>query len=72
VKQQGIEPFAKAFADAGFVVLSHDHRGFGASDGEIRHDVDPWQHIADWRYVISYPRKSSRGRRRPIGVWGTS
>ena len=30
-KEHGIEPFAKAFADAGFVVLLHDHRGFGAS-----------------------------------------
>jgi fermentation-respiration switch protein FrsA (DUF1100 family) len=36
VKEQGIEPFAKAFADAGFIVLLHDHRNFGASDGAIR------------------------------------
>src|SRR5215510_12149657 len=54
VKEQGIEPFAKAFAKAGFVVLLHDHRGFGASGGEPRQDVDPWRQVADWRRAISY------------------
>jgi alpha-beta hydrolase superfamily lysophospholipase len=32
----GIEPNAEAFAEAGFVVLLHDHRGFGDSSGERR------------------------------------
>jgi len=30
----GLEPFAVTFAEAGFVVLMHDHRGFGRSGGE--------------------------------------
>jgi uncharacterized protein len=72
VKEQGIEPFAKAFAEAGFVVLLHDHRGFGASDGEIRHDVDPWQQIADWRYAISYLESLTEVDASCIGLWGTS
>jgi uncharacterized protein len=42
VREHGIAKFANAFADAGFVVLLHDHRTFGASDGEPRQDVDPW------------------------------
>src|ERR1700689_155689 len=33
VKEHGLERFARAFAEAGFVVLVHDHRNFGASDG---------------------------------------
>ncbi|HXZ08567.1 MAG TPA: alpha/beta hydrolase, partial [Paraburkholderia sp.] len=37
VKEHGLEPFARAFAEAGFVVLLHDHRGFGASEGTPRH-----------------------------------
>ena len=45
VKEHGIERFARAFAEAGFVVLLHDHRGFGASDGTPRQDVDPWRQI---------------------------
>jgi cephalosporin-C deacetylase-like acetyl esterase len=38
VKEHGLERFARAFAEAGFVVLVHDHRNFGSSDGAIRHD----------------------------------
>ena len=40
VKEHGLERFARAFAEAGFVVLVHDHRHFGASDGVERGDVD--------------------------------
>jgi alpha-beta hydrolase superfamily lysophospholipase len=31
-KEHGIERFAKAFAEAGFVVVVHDHRNFGTSE----------------------------------------
>src|SRR5882672_10847281 len=71
VKEHGITRFAEAFADAGFVVLLHDHRTFGVSGGEPRQDVDPWRQIADWRRAISYRESrpavdSSRiGGRRP-------
>jgi fermentation-respiration switch protein FrsA (DUF1100 family) len=54
VKEHGIARFADAFADAGFVVLLHDHRTFGISGGEPRQDVDPWRQVADWRRAISY------------------
>lgn len=40
-KEHGIEPFARAFAEAGFVVLVHDHRNFGFSGGEPRADINP-------------------------------
>ena len=42
----------RAFAEAGFVMLVHDHRNFGASDRAERGDIDPWQQIADWRHAI--------------------
>ena len=63
VKELGLERFARAFAEAGFVVLLHDHRNFGASDGAERGDVDPWQQIADWRRAIWL--LESRPDRRP-------
>ena len=37
-KEHGIERFAGAFAEAGFVVLVHDHRSFGTSGGELAAD----------------------------------
>jgi uncharacterized protein len=72
VKEHGIEPYAHAFAEAGFVVLLHDHRNFGASDGAIRHDVDPWRQIADWRRAISFLENQPEVDSSRIGVWGTS
>jgi cephalosporin-C deacetylase-like acetyl esterase len=72
VKEHGLERFARAFADAGFVVLVHDHRGFGASDGSPRVDVDPWVQIADWRRAISFLESHPAVDADRIGLWGTS
>jgi hypothetical protein len=72
VKEHEIEPFARAFAEAGFVVLLHDHRGFGASEGLPRQDADPWRQIADWRRAISYPESLDVVDPQRIGLWGTS
>jgi cephalosporin-C deacetylase-like acetyl esterase len=72
IREHGLDRFARVFADAGFVVLVHDHRGFGASDGQPRFDVDPWRQIADWRYAISYLESHPAVDADRIGLWGTS
>jgi uncharacterized protein len=72
VKEHGLERFARAFAEAGFVGLVHDHRNFGASDGAVRHDIDPWRQIADWRRAISFLETQPEVDATRIGVWGTS
>jgi uncharacterized protein len=72
VKEHGLERFARAFADDGFVVLVHDHRGFGSSGGEPRHDVDPWRQIADWRRAITSLESRPEVDPGRIGLWGTS
>jgi uncharacterized protein len=72
VKEHGIIRFAEAFADAGFVVLLHDHRTFGISGGEPRQDVDPWRQVADWRRAISYLESRPEVDSKRIGLWGTS
>ncbi|MFC0397931.1 alpha/beta hydrolase [Paraburkholderia rhizosphaerae] len=71
-REHGIEGFARAFADAGFIVLLHDHRGFGASEGEPRHDIDPWRQIADWRRALSFLESCEGVDPARIGLWGTS
>src|ERR1700747_867936 len=71
-KEQGLEHFARAFAEAGLIALVHDHRNFGASDGAIRHDIDPWRQIADWRRAISFLESLPVVDPGRIGVWGTS
>ncbi|BCG99833.1 hypothetical protein MesoLj131b_18330 [Mesorhizobium sp. 131-2-5] len=72
IKEHGLARFAQAFAEAGFVVLVHDHRNFGASDGAIRHDIDPWRQIADWRRAISFLESLAEVDAARIGIWGTS
>jgi uncharacterized protein len=72
VKEHGLERFGRSFADAGFVVLLHDHRGFGASDGSPRGDIDPWVQIADWRRAISFLESRPSVDPQRIGVWGSS
>ena len=72
VKEHGLAKFAEAFADAGFVVLLHDHRTFGISGGEPRQDVDPWRQVADWRRAISYLQSRPEVDPDRIGLWGTS
>ena len=72
VKEHGLERFAKAFTEAGFIALVHDHRNFGASDGAVRHDIDPWRQIADWRRAISFLESQPEVDAPRIGVWGTS
>jgi dienelactone hydrolase len=72
VKEHGITRFAETFANAGFVVLLHDHRTFGISGGEPRQDVDPWRQVADWRRAISYLESRPEVDSKRIGLWGTS
>jgi uncharacterized protein len=72
VKEHGLERFARVFAEAGFAVLVHDHRGFGASDGSPRLDIDPWVQIADWRRAISFLESLPAVDADRIGLWGSS
>ena len=49
-----------------------DNRNFGASDGEPRQEIDPWQQINDYRDAISYALTRPRPTAHRIGVWGSS
>lgn len=72
VKEHTLEGFARLFAEAGFAVLLHDHRTFGASDGEPRQDVNPWVQTDDWRRAISFLEAQPEVDPGRIGVWGSS
>ncbi len=72
VKEHALEKFAQVFARAGFVVLVHDHRNFGASDGVPRHDIDPWMQLADWRRALTFLEAQPEVDPQRIGIWGSS
>jgi fermentation-respiration switch protein FrsA (DUF1100 family) len=68
----GLMHYAEYFAEKGFVVLAHDHRGFGLSGGWPRQDIDPWQQIDDWRYVLTFLSDLHNVDRNRIGLFGSS
>ncbi|WP_406021692.1 alpha/beta fold hydrolase [Nocardioides sp. NBC_00850] len=74
-KEMGLEPFADAFADAGFACVVYDHRGFGASDtapGKPRQEIDPWEQIHDTQHAITYAHGRPDVDASRIAVWGSS
>jgi hypothetical protein len=72
VKEMGLDAYARVFAATGLAVLVFDHRGFGASEGTPRQEIDPWQQVRDWRDAITWLAQQDGIDGARIGVWGTS
>src|SRR5260370_25289304 len=72
VKEMYLDSFGEVFAAAGLHVLVFDNRGFGASDGEPRQEIDPWAQIRDYRHAITYASTVPGVDRQRIGIWGSS
>ena len=72
VKEMYLDRFAEAFAQAGLASLVFDNRNFGASDGEPRQEIDPWQQVRDYRDAITYAETLAETDPERIGVWGSS
>jgi fermentation-respiration switch protein FrsA (DUF1100 family) len=72
VKEMYLDSFAEVFATAGLNALVFDNRNFGASDGEPRQEIDPWQQVRDYRHAITYASTLDEVDAERIGVWGSS
>lgn len=72
VKEMYLDSFAEVFADAGLNALVFDNRNFGASDGEPRYEIDPWEQVRDYRHAITYASTLDEVDADRVGVWGTS
>lgn len=72
VKEMYLDRFAEAFAEAGLGAIVFDNRNFGASDGEPRQEIDPWQQISDYRDAITWASGLPEVDADRIGVWGSS
>lgn len=71
-RDAGLEPYAQAFADAGFAVLLFDYRYFGASDGQPRQLLKVSAQLADWRAAIAAARGIDGVDADRVALWGTS
>lgn len=72
VKEMYLDKYAELFADAGFGAVVFDNRNFGASEGEPRQEIDPWQQVRDYRHAITYARSLDAVDPDRIGIWGSS
>ena len=72
VKEMHLDRFAEAFAKAGLAALVFDHRGFGASDGAVRQEIDPVAQVRDYRHALSYAATLPGIDAQRLGAWGTS
>ncbi|MBU2580626.1 MAG: alpha/beta hydrolase [Alphaproteobacteria bacterium] len=72
VKEMYLDRFAELFAEAGLASVVFDNRNFGASDGQPRQEIDPWQQVADYRDAITYAETLSETDPERIGIWGSS
>ena len=72
VKEMYLDRFAEAFAEAGIGAVVFDNRNFGASDGEPRQEIDPWQQIRDYRDAITWASGLPEVDAERIGIWGSS
>ena len=72
VKEMFLDRFAETFAAAGLASLVFDNRNFGASDGEPRQEIDPWQQARDYRDAITFAETLSETAKNRIGIWGSS
>jgi fermentation-respiration switch protein FrsA (DUF1100 family) len=72
VKELRQPQYAEEFVARGFAALIFDYRRLGASDGEPRQHLDPWDQIEDYRNAISYLEGRSDIDPERIGAWGIS
>ena len=72
VKEQYLDLFADVFSQAGLSVLVFDNRNFGASEGEQRQEIDPWQQVRDYRHAITFARTLPEVDKTRLGIWGSS
>lgn len=71
-KSFGLYAFAERFAAEGYAVYLFDYRGFGRSEGEPRHWVDPKRHLQDWQAAIDHVHTLHEVDVTHIAIWGTS
>lgn len=48
------DKYAEVICSAGFAVLLYEHRGFGSSGGEPRHQLNAWVQARGYRDAVSY------------------
>jgi fermentation-respiration switch protein FrsA (DUF1100 family) len=71
-RDDGLPPYAEAFAAAGMAVVLFDYRHFGASSGEPRQLLDIRKQQDDYRAAIAYARQLDGVDPARVALFGSS
>ena len=71
-RQMMADTYADVLHAAGLAVLLYDHRGFGASGGEPRQQINPWIQARGYRDAISYGSDLDGVDPSRVALWGDS
>ena len=72
VKEMFLDAYAERFNRAGLAAIVFDHRGFGASEGTPRQEIDPVAQVRDYRHALTYATTLPEVNAQRLGVWGSS
>jgi pimeloyl-ACP methyl ester carboxylesterase len=72
VKEIVMPHYASYIQEAGLATLIFDYRCLGASDGEPRQHLDPWDQIEDYKNAISFVETHPELDENRIAAWGIS
>jgi cephalosporin-C deacetylase-like acetyl esterase len=72
VKELRQPEYAAEFVRRGFAALIFDYRRMGASDGEPRQHIEPWDQIEDYKNAITFVSGLPEIDASRIGIWGIS
>jgi fermentation-respiration switch protein FrsA (DUF1100 family) len=72
VKELRQPQYAQDFVRRGFAALIFDYRRMGASDGQPRQHIEPWDQIEDYKNAITFATSLPEIDASRIGIWGIS
>jgi len=72
VKELRQPQYAQDFVRRGFAALIFDYRRMGASEGQPRQHIEPWDQIEDYKNAITFVSSLPEIDSARIGIWGIS
>ena len=70
LKEHYIHDHARKFVEAGFSALVYDHRGYGSSWGEPRHETNPLQQAEDYHDAVTAAMQLPGVDPNRVAIWG--
>jgi alpha-beta hydrolase superfamily lysophospholipase len=70
LKDHYIQDHARKFVEAGISTLVYDHRGYGSSDGEPRHETKPIQQAEDYHDAVTAAMTLPHVDPTRLAIWG--